>query len=364
MGLSFSRSVKFGAVRFNFSGSGIGMSVGVPGLRIGTGPRGAYISGGVGGFRYRKSLNARQPAGAQPVVMPGRPQDVQVVADANIVATVEHETKSVLELRDSTSDALLQSMNEQRAKLPLWPMAAVAVLLLFYMLYPVSETWPSFIRPMAFVIGVGLIGWVYWRDQMRKLTVLFYEPDQATSDLFERLSGAVSHAAAARKLKSITTTSRYADTKYSAGASQGLKFGAASLTLGQAPGVVANIPVPVLTAERTTLAFFPDRVLAFQGKSVGAVDYARLQGVSEFVRYVESESVPGDARIIDQTWQYVNKKGGPDKRFKNNRQLPICAYSQFNLSTSDGLDIRFLGSKEGGFDALEQALAAVRAAQR
>ncbi|WP_052370316.1 DUF4236 domain-containing protein [Chromobacterium haemolyticum] len=364
MGLSFSRSVKFGAVRFNFSGSGIGMSVGVPGLRIGTGPRGAYISGGVGGFRYRKSLNARQPAGAQPVVMPGRPQDVQVVADANIVATVEHGTKSVLELRDSTSDALLQSMNEQRAKLPLWPMAAVAVLLLFYMLYPASETWPSFIRPTAFVIGVGLIGWVYWRDQMRKLTVLFYEPDQATSDLFERLSGAVSHAAAARKLKSITTTSRYADTKYSAGASQGLKFGAASLTLGQAPGVVANIPVPVLTAERTTLAFFPDRVLAFQGKSVGAIDYARLHGVSEFVRYIESESVPGDARIIDQTWQYVNKKGGPDKRFKNNRQLPICAYSQFNLSTPDGLDIRFLGSKEGGFDALEQALAAIRAAQR
>lgn len=38
MGLSFSRSEKFGAVRFNFSGSGIGMSVGIPGLRIGTGP--------------------------------------------------------------------------------------------------------------------------------------------------------------------------------------------------------------------------------------------------------------------------------------------------------------------------------------
>lgn len=216
MGLSFSRSVKFGAVRFNFSGSGIGMSVGIPGLRIGTGPRGAYISGGVGGFRYRKSLNARQPAAAQTVVRPGRMQDVQVVADANIVATVEHETKSVLELSDSTSDALLQSMNEQRAKRPMWPMAAVAVMLLFYMLYPASETWPSFIRLTAFVIAVGLIGWVYWRDQMRKLTVLFYEPDQATSDLFERLSCAVSHAATARKLKSIVTTSRYADTKYSA----------------------------------------------------------------------------------------------------------------------------------------------------
>jgi len=364
MGLSFSRSVKFGAVRFNFSGSGIGMSVGVPGLRIGTGPRGAYISGGVGGFRYRKSLNARQPTAAQPAALPGRSQDAQAVADPNVVASVEHETKNVLELRDSTSDALLQSMNEQRAKLPLWPFVGGGVLLLFYMLSGVIQAGPSFIRPTVFFLGVVLTGWVYWRDQMRKLTVLFYEPDQATSDLFERLSGAVSQAAAAHKLKSIATTSRYADIKYSAGASQGLKFGAASLALGRAPGVVANIPVPVLTAGRTTLAFYPDRVLAFQGRSVGAVSYARLQGASEFVRYVESESVPHDARIIDRTWQYVNKKGGPDKRFKNNRELPICAYSQLNLSTPDGLDVRFLGSKEGGFDALEVALAAVRAAER
>jgi len=56
MGVSFAKSVKFGAVRFNFSGSGIGMSVGIPGLRIGTGPRGAYIGGGMAGFRYRRSL--------------------------------------------------------------------------------------------------------------------------------------------------------------------------------------------------------------------------------------------------------------------------------------------------------------------
>jgi len=47
MGVSFAKSVKFGAVRFNFSGSGIGISVGIPGLRIGTGPRGAYIGGGM-----------------------------------------------------------------------------------------------------------------------------------------------------------------------------------------------------------------------------------------------------------------------------------------------------------------------------
>jgi hypothetical protein len=201
-------------------------------------------------------------------------------------------------------------------------------------------------------VFAAAVGWVYWRDKMRKLTVLFFEPDQSTSDKFAALSNAASAAAAARKLRAIAMTSRYADPKYSAGAGQGLKFSSASFFLGQGPGVIANVAVPVLKAGQTTLAFYPDRILAFQGSKVGAVSYARLKVAAEQVRFIETESVPSDARVIDRTWQYVNRDGGPDRRFKNNRQLPICAYAQLNLSTADGLDVRFLCSRENGFDAL------------
>lgn len=38
MGVIFAKSIKFGAIRFNFSGSGIWVSAGGRGLRIGTGP--------------------------------------------------------------------------------------------------------------------------------------------------------------------------------------------------------------------------------------------------------------------------------------------------------------------------------------
>jgi hypothetical protein len=65
VGITFAKSVRFGAVRFNFSGSGIGISAGIPGLRLGTGPRGAHISGGIGGFRYRKSLGIGRPSRAE-----------------------------------------------------------------------------------------------------------------------------------------------------------------------------------------------------------------------------------------------------------------------------------------------------------
>ena len=364
MSLSFSRSVKFGAVRFNFSGAGIGVSVGIPGLRVGIGARGAYVGGGIGGFRYRKSLSVQPRGKPQSAAGPKHADAPQFYDDHNIIDRVEHETKSVLELQDSTSDALLQSMNEQYAKKPIWPFVGAGLLVLFFLLLSISESWPSVLRPVVFAIFATITGWVYWRDQMGKLTVLFYEPDQVTSELFDSLCRALKQASMAQKLKSIASTARYADTKYSAGAGQGLKLGGAKLVLGHAPGVVANVPVPVLTSDKTTLAFYPDRVLAFQGNAVGAIEYANLSAVSSGVRYIERESVPSDARIVDKTWHYVNKKGDPDKRFKDNPELPICAYSQFNLSTPDGLDVRFIGSKEGGFDGLAHALSAVWAAHR
>lgn len=42
--------------------------------------------------------------------------------------------------------------------------------------------------------------------------------------------------------------------------------------------------------------------------------------------------------MVDRTWRYVNKKGGPDKRFKDNRELPVCLYDEVQLSSSTGLN--------------------------
>jgi hypothetical protein len=154
----------------------------------------------------------------------------------------------------------------------------------------------------------------------------------------------------------VAATSKYSDTKYSAGASSGLKLTKASCVAGQAPGVVANVDVPVLQAAKITLAFYPDRVLAFQGKTVGAIDYAELEANNSPVTFVESGSVPSDATVTGKTWQYVNKKGGPDKRFKNNREMPLCRYNELRLTTDRGLDVYLMCSRDGGFNELVQVL--------
>lgn len=61
MGFRFQRSIGLGKfLRLNISKSGIGISAGIPGLRISTGPRGAFFSAGLPGtgLSYRKKLSS------------------------------------------------------------------------------------------------------------------------------------------------------------------------------------------------------------------------------------------------------------------------------------------------------------------
>ena len=123
-------------------------------------------------------------------------------------------------------------------------------------------------------------------------------------------------------------------------------------------GVRTNVEVPTIPAGRQTLCLFPDRLLVFDKEGVGAVSYAALEVETAPTRFIESESVPSDATVVGQTWRYVNKSGGPDKRFKDNRQIPICAYEEVTLKSATGLNEAFQLSKQGSGPPLREAVKA------
>jgi hypothetical protein len=60
MGWYLRKSLKIGLLRLNLSKSGLGASVGVKGLRVGTGPRGKYLHAGREGLYYRESLESKR----------------------------------------------------------------------------------------------------------------------------------------------------------------------------------------------------------------------------------------------------------------------------------------------------------------
>lgn len=115
---------------------------------------------------------------------------------------------------------------------------------------------------------------------------------------------------------------------------------------------------PALPAGRQVLCFFPDRLLVFDKNAVGAVAYDALTIESAPRRFIEEEAVPVDSTVVDHTWRYVNKKGGPDKRFKNNRQLPVCLYEEITVRSASGLNEALQVSKQGIGERLRDAVGA------
>lgn len=54
-------------------------------------------------------------------------------------------------------------------------------------------------------------------------------------------------------------------------------------------------------------------------------------------RFVEDQAVPSDTKVVAQAWAKSNKDGSPDRRFRDNYQIPIVIYGVLTFSSSSGL---------------------------
>src|SRR4029453_11543759 len=78
-------------------------------------------------------------------------------------------------------------------------------------------------------------------------------------------------------------------------------------------------------------------------------------------RFIEDGSLPHDSVVVGYTWQFVRRDGGPDRRFNNNRELPIAAYGFLELTSATGLNIHIQVSSQTSAAAFAEGLGRVRA---
>ncbi len=325
------KSVKVGPLRFNLSKSGVSVSTGIPGLRLGVGPRGNWIRMGSGGLSYRAGLS--RPAKLKPLPAP---QSDLPIPDGTHAPLEEIESADVSQIVDSSSRELLEELNSKRKKMRLWPWVAVASVWLCWL--AASSNWPSWGLALLGLVCLAAIYAAHTRDTLVKTTVLLYEFDPELEKTYAQLHEAASQLASCAKAWHIEASGKVYDKKYHAGASNLLQRKPTSITKAEPPFVKTNVETIAIGVGRQTLYFFPDRVLVYDVNGVGAVNYSSLQITVNPTRFIEDEGVPRDAEVVDRTRRYVNKSGGPDKRFKDNRQIPICRYEQISLSSSTGLN--------------------------
>ncbi|MDR1884623.1 MAG: DUF4236 domain-containing protein [Prevotella sp.] len=98
-------------------------------------------------------------------------------------------------------------------------------------------------------------------------------------------------------------------------------------------------PLWIENANGGDLYIYPNFIIMYSSRQQFAViGFDELDLRDGAVRFVETGTVPSDAQIVDRTWAKVNKNGSPDKRFKNNYQIPVVKYGEIRLATKTGVN--------------------------
>ncbi len=350
MGFYLRKSISVGPLRFNLSKSGIGVSAGFKGFRLGTGPRGNYVHMGQGGLYYRATI----PSNTSSIIPITPSYDIPPILASTHAPLEEIESADVSQIIDSSSKDLLNEINEKQKRIRFWPIIAFMSVIAFGLASNSRlQTWVA-----GLIFFIGCIGTyiVYRKDLLAKTVVLFYAFDPEMESAYAQLYTAVEQLAGCNATWHIKSSGKVYDSKYHAGANALVSRKNTTIKKLEPPFLKTNIETVSINVGRQTLYFFPDQVLVYEKKGVGAVNYKELKVDISSSRFIEEESVPKDATVVGRTWKYVNKFGGPDKRFKDNKELPICLYEEIKLSSSNGLNELIQVSKNGTGSNFSQAI--------
>ena len=368
MGFYLRKALRAGPLRFNLSKHGLGVSVGVPGFRVGLiGPRGHYVQMGRKGLYYRSTLGARQPSAVhqvtrsyhQPAVAPPQSYDIQEPSKP-IMQDVTGAT--VLQMAASTPSVLVEQLTAGQHTMMWWgPALGVSVVVALVALIAFA---PAGII-LAAVLGAG-VWWLRQRDVARRAVVVYYDVSDEYADRYEALVNAFGWLQSAQRTRWVTAEGRTNMYQYKvhAGASTVVRSGDVKLSIGRPSLLVTNIAVPAIASGPRSIYFLPDRVILRERGAYADIAYSALGSDATQIRWIEDQGVPSDSRTVDSTWRYVNKSGGPDRRFKNNRQLPIALYSELHLWAGNGLNAIYQFSNPDAAAYFERALDVMRTAPR
>ncbi|MGO3438723.1 MAG: DUF4236 domain-containing protein [Serratia liquefaciens] len=106
-----------------------------------------------------------------------------------------------------------------------------------------------------------------------------------------------------------------------------------------------------------------DDILLYPGVAVmpradGAfalIDLRELEISAEHRGFHEEEGVPSDTSVAGHTWAKTNKNGSPDRRFKDNYQIPICVYGYITFQSQTGITEEYMVSNADAAQAFAEA---------
>ena len=335
MGFYFRKSVNLGGLRFNFSKSGVGVSTGVKGFRIGSGPRGNYIQMGRNGVYYKKTWgNSKSRVNEH-----NNTQNIKKYNQNNYTPKSENEDLdeyTTEEICDSSSIELVEEIKNNYSKITLKWFSLLFVFNIYLFI-------------LSFIIFAYL-------DYKRKNTIIFYDIDEETEARLQQFYDAFDEITKCKRKWYILSKNYNFDSKYNAGASSLVNRKDIIIANKVPKYIKTNVKIPCIPVGKQKLYFFPDKILIIEGKKIGALSYKNLGISVTNGNFIETEMKLWDGTVVDYTYKYVNKSGGPDRRFANNPRYPIMSYSYINFYGDNGFNECIMLSKQGVGNILKEQI--------
>ena len=326
MAWGFRRSKTFGGVRFTLSKSGISTSIGRKGFRLTGGPRGVYITTGAGGFYYRQRIDG-SPRGAG--------QGTPPWSQSPSGPVVSFASADLEQLTDVDQREFVETLNKWTTRGSLQIVTALIGVAMVTILSLIGDT--VAVEGTAYaLIAFATAAWI---ERRRRTVVLMYDLDDAAAARFERLRQGLQAVAASDSVQGVKLKVTHGDWKRHAGATEAIDFDSARFCAGTPPYVETNISMVSLQTQGKSLYFLPDRLLVRERRRFAAISYDRVVVETALRRFIWSGRLPNDAEVVGQSWRYVRRDGGPDRRFSNNRQLPVVRVAYLSLESGEGLRI-------------------------
>ena len=93
------------------------------------------------------------------------------------------------------------------------------------------------------------------------------------------------------------------------------------------------------------LYVYPGFVVMYESsEKLGILEMSNLGISYEDSNCVEMGPIPPDSKQVSEVWEKSNKDGSRDKRYSENRQLPVMGYGEITLESNTGIYEKYLFS--------------------
>lgn len=330
MGFRFKKSLNLGGgFRINLSKSGIGYSFGGKGFR--------YTKKSTGGTRRTYSI----PGTGISYVSDSKKKTSNETKPDNSSSHSQHEVdfydSHLIENgnpENMVPSGLEEVLEKARHTLKInkicnWMIALSLIMGLAY--------------PFFLFISVGSIVWK-WYIKNKGFVELNYVIDEGQQEHIDGILTPLINITKSERVWRIVESRSVVDTKYSGGAQGEVRreicIGARKILFP----FKTNSTVASFITTKEKLYFLPDALFIVKGNKIGAIKYDDIIFETSGTRFVEVSTVPNDAKIVGSTWKYVNKSGGPDRRFSDNTEYPVCIYGCIDIKSQRGLNTKLMFS--------------------